>query len=182
MKQFGFILFLLGSIAACFTTALDPETLPWLAYVACLLVAGFGLFLLKKAQHAALKNDAVVADNLQQLDESLNKILVQLERLVAERESIPPYEFRFEIDRHFREDLNLFAEARHSMGHKFGLQHYAEVMSPFAAGERYINRIWTASTDGYIDEVQLYLDRALEQFKDAREKLTQAEVELAKAI
>ena len=54
------------------------------------------------------------------------------------------------------------------MMHVFGLQNYADVMSAFAAGERYINRVWSASTDGYIDEVRSYLDRATQQFREAR--------------
>jgi len=67
-----------------------------------------------------------------------------------------------------REDLNNFANARESMQHVFGLQNYADVMSAFAAGERYINRVWSASTDGYVDEVRNYLNRATEQFREAR--------------
>jgi len=35
------------------------------------------------------------------------------------------------------------------------------------AGERYINRVWSASTDGYVDEVRTYLKRATEQFSEA---------------
>jgi len=80
---------------------------------------------------------------------------------------LPVYEARFEIDRLLREDLNNFANARESMKHVFGLQHYADVMSAFAAGERYINRVWSASTDGYVDEVRSYLDRATQQFREA---------------
>jgi hypothetical protein len=53
------------------------------------------------------------------------------------------------------------------MIHVFGMQNYADVMSNFAAGERYINRVWSASTDGYVDEVNMYIDRALEQFREA---------------
>jgi hypothetical protein len=66
-----------------------------------------------------------------------------------------------------REDLNDFANARESMKHIFGLQNYADVMSAFAAGERYINRVWSASTDGYVDEVRSYLERATQQFREA---------------
>ena len=54
------------------------------------------------------------------------------------------------------------------MKHIFGLQSYADVMSAFAAGERYINKVWSASTDGYVDEVHNYLDRATQQFREAR--------------
>ena len=50
------------------------------------------------------------------------------------------------------------------MIHVFGMQNYADVMSHFAAGERYINRVWSASTDGYVDEVRTYLERARDQF------------------
>ncbi len=44
-------------------------------------------------------------------------------------------------------------------------------MSAFAAGERYINRVWSASADSYIDEVMLYLDKAQVQFIEARDIL-----------
>jgi hypothetical protein len=54
------------------------------------------------------------------------------------------------------------------MQHIFGLQSYADVMSAFAARERYINRVWSASTDGYVDEVRNYLDRPTRQFREAR--------------
>jgi len=75
---------------------------------------------------------------------------------------------RFEIDRRFRDDLFAFADARRSMIVLFGLQAYADIMSAFAAGERYLNRVWSASTDGYVDEVLQTIDRAHEQFVEAR--------------
>ena len=52
----------------------------------------------------------------------------------------------------------------------FGLQAYADVMSDFASAERYLNRAWSASTDGYIDEVMRSLDRSREQFLAASER------------
>ena len=47
-------------------------------------------------------------------------------------------------------------------------------MSDFAAGERYLNRVWSASADGYADEAMDYIDRARQQFEEARAKLAQA--------
>ena len=41
----------------------------------------------------------------------------------------------------------------------------------FAAAERYLNRVWSASTDGYIDEAHTYLGRSREQFDEARKIL-----------
>ena len=95
-----------------------------------------------------------MSGNLQILETSLTNILDNLETLNDDSDTLPVYEARFEIDRLLRDDLNNFANARESMKHVFGLQHYADVMSAFAAGERYINRVWSASTDGYVDEVR----------------------------
>ena len=59
------------------------------------------------------------------------------------------------------------------MIHVFGIQNYADVMSNFAAGERYINRVWSASTDGYVDEVREYLERAHRQFIEGYRHFTE---------
>jgi len=44
-------------------------------------------------------------------------------------------------------------------------------MGYFASGERYLNRVWSASADGYIDEVAAYLDKAQLQFSEALGKV-----------
>ena len=44
-------------------------------------------------------------------------------------------------------------------------------MSRFAAGERYLNRVWSASADGYIDEVNTYIEKSREQFSDCLSKI-----------
>jgi putative OPT family oligopeptide transporter len=71
------------------------------------------------------------------------------------------------IGREFPRDLDAFVQARESVAHRYGLQAYAEVMNPFAAGERYLNRVWSTSTDGYVDEAHRYIDMAREQFESA---------------
>jgi hypothetical protein len=60
------------------------------------------------------------------------------------------------------------------MVHLFGLQTYADIMSNFATGERYINRVWTASADGYDGEAEQYLGKAAEQFRNAQSQLAAA--------
>jgi hypothetical protein len=57
----------------------------------------------------------------------------------------------------------------------YGLPGFAAVMGPYAGGERYLNRVWSASADGYVDEVEDYLGRALEQFHLASEALRSLE-------
>jgi len=53
--------------------------------------------------------------------------------------------------------------------HRFGLPAYAGIMTEFATAERSINRAWSASADGYIDEVWLSLDRAQRRMHRAKE-------------
>ena len=77
------------------------------------------------------------------------------------------YITRVGTDSLLRGDLNNFANARESMEHFFGLQNYADLMSAFTAGERYITGVWSASIDGYVDEVRSYLVRATWQFREA---------------
>jgi hypothetical protein len=155
-------------LAGAFISVLDPTTVDWSWFVPVLILGTLALYTYRKAHHGEARASHRLSGNLQILETSLVNILGNLETLNADSANLPVYETRFEIDRLLREDLNNFANARESMKHVFGLQNYADVMSAFAAGERYINRVWSASTDGYIDEVRSYLERATQQFREAR--------------
>lgn len=163
------LLTIMGSfLAGAFISVLDPLEVNWLWFVPVLVIGLAGLYVFRKAHHGEAKASHRLSGNMQTLNTSLTNILANLESLSEASADLPVYEARFEIDRLLRKDLNNFANARESMMHVFGLQHYADVMSAFAAGERYINRVWSASTDGYEDEVRNYLDRATRQFREAR--------------
>jgi hypothetical protein len=75
------------------------------------------------------------------------------------------------IDDRLALDLATFVNARETMIHIHGLQAYADVMTQFAAAERSINRAWSASADGYIDEVWICLDRAKTLMTNAQQTL-----------
>jgi hypothetical protein len=168
MKTFALIIVTVSFLAGSFLSVLDPRMVNW-NYMVPVLAAGIvGLWLYRKAHHGETRAGHKLAGNIETLEKSLGNILAGLEALCERGEDLPVYEARFEIDRLFREDLNNFAEARESMIHVFGIQNYADVMSNFAAGERYINRVWSASTDGYVDEVRMYLERARNQFREGQ--------------
>ena len=101
--------------------------------------------------------------------------MAKLTRLDGEKKDLHPFDVHPRIDALFPQELNTFVEARKSIAHVYGLQAYAAVMNEFAAGERYLNRVWSASVDCYIDDVQEYLGRAREQFVRAREVLRSVE-------
>jgi hypothetical protein len=169
MKAFALILIIASFLVGAFLSSLDPQTVNW-AFMAPTLGVGLaGLWLHRRAAHGEIRAGRRLADNIQLLGSCLDNIRRNLDAVCARGDDLPVYEARFEIDRLFREDLSRFAEARESMIHVFGMQNYADVMSNFAAGERYINRVWSASTDGYVDEVRQYLNRAREQFIEAQQ-------------
>lgn len=169
MKTFALILVALSFLAGAFLSSLDPEAVNWVYMTPTLLLGLVGLWLHRKAAHREIHAGQRLAGNIDVLATSLDNIARNLDAVCARGDDLPVYEARFEIDRLFREDLSRFAESRESMIHVFGVQNYADVMSNFAAGERYINRVWSASTDGYVDEVRMYLERARGQFRDARQ-------------
>jgi len=169
MKTLALLLVIASFLAGAFLSSLDPQAVNWSFMAPTLGVGLIGLWLHRRAAHGEMRAGHRLADNIQVLGSSLDNIRRNLDAVCARGDDLPVYEARFEIDRLFREDLSRFAEARESMIHVFGMQNYADVMSNFAAGERYINRVWSASTDGYVDEVRMYLERAREQFREAQQ-------------
>jgi hypothetical protein len=175
MGSLGYSLTTVAFLAGAFVASLDAREIEWVYFLPCLLLGAVGVYLIKKTSMAHARSDETLASNKVDVEDSLAKIIKNLSAMDEGKQSIPPSHLRFEIDRQFRDDLNRFAEARHSLTHMYSLQVYAEIMSAFAAGERYLNRVWSASADGYVDEALDYIGRALDQFRDAQEKLDQAQ-------
>ncbi len=162
-----FLLLVIGFVSASLVAMFDVTEVNWLLFAGPLAVGFLGVIWHRRRLHALASHGELVTGNLSTLQTALGNIVTNLQPMVDKSDELPTHKARFEIDRLFREDLNKFANAREAMSHAFGLQAYADVMSSFAAGERYINRVWSASADGYVDEVNEYLKRALVQFQDA---------------
>ncbi len=170
-KQIGYTMVALSFLGCAFIASLDALTINWQIFLPVMAAGILGVTVVNKAIKREAHSDGVLSTNLGNIESSIERIVSNLVELNNNKLSIPPYEIRFEIDKTFREDLTLFADSRKSLGHRYGLQPYAEVMNAFAAGERYINRVWSASADSYVDEVMLYLDKAQVQFIEARDIL-----------
>jgi hypothetical protein len=173
MKNFGFLLLAGGFLGGAYATALDVDNVNWQLFVVSALVAIAGLVSFKRQASAHARSDTVLEMNRGELRESIHNIVTDLDEL-TNGETLRGDALRNRIDLHLREDLRRFADARESMVHLFGLQTYADIMSSFAAGERYINRVWSASADGYDEEAETYLGKAVKQFIEAQQQLQRA--------
>lgn len=185
MKKFGIILLIAGFLSSAFLAITQDQGLQWLPLIsgpisdemkwlpfgACMIMAIFGLTMIKRAEQSEAKSSILLQANKHILNDSIANILREITKINNSRKAIPCWEMRLEIDKRFRDDLNKFAEARKSMIHLYGIQAYADIMSNFAAGERYLNRVWSASADGYVDEVLTYIEKAKDQFSVAKELL-----------
>lgn len=173
MKGIGFALLAAGFLGGAFATSLDVQEVNWTIFVIAALAAVVGLILVKRQASAMARSDTVLDVNRTELRESIQNIVRDLEEMTGSAEQKGD-QLRDKIDLQLRTDLRRFADARGSMVHLFGLQTYADIMSSFAAGERYINRVWSASADGYDEEASTYLTKAATQFAQAQKLLTQA--------
>jgi len=171
MKSLGYILITLGFLMGSYFSVIDTEEVVWSMVGLSLLIGLGGVALVQASIRSQSTATDTVRTNISKLEESLARIVDKATRLDAEKDSINVYDFHHRIDDDFMSDLNIFVENRESIGHAFGLQSYANVMTHFATAERYLNRCWSASSDGYVDEVNEYLTRMKDQFTQALELL-----------
>lgn len=171
MKNFGFLLLIAGFLGGAYSTALDTEVTNWALFVPAALAAIVGVIMIKRQASGQATSESVLTANRAELKESLANIVGNLDDLIDAGATVPIDELRDEIDARLRDDLRRFADARESMIHLFSLQTYADIMSDFATGERYVNRVWSASADGYDSEARNYLGKAVAQFRDASQQL-----------
>ena len=173
MKNFGYFLVAAGFMGGAFATSLDVQNVNWALFAGTAGAALVGLVIFKRQLSALARSEEVLEGNRVELRESIANVVNDLGDIIN-GELTQGAVLRDRIDLKLREDLRRFADARESMVHLFGLQVYADIMSSFAAGERYINRVWSASADGYDEEANTYLKKAAGQFEEAKQQLLKA--------
>lgn len=171
MGKMGYLMITVGFLAGALAATADKEDVQWGYFAAALAVGAVGVGLIRFGAHREKRVEGKLASDIQSIESSLKRIVENMTGLNAQKSSINTYDVRHRIDELFPEDLAVFVEARESIVHSHGLAAYADVMSSFAAGERYLNRVWSASADGYIDEVNAYIEKAQVQFAESLEKI-----------
>ena len=157
-----------GFLGAAYATSLHAQQVDWTLFVISALISTAGVIIAKRMDSADARSESVLNTNRAELNESITNIVTGLGDTAYESGE----QLRDWIDEQLRPDLRRFADARESMVHLYGLQTYADIMSNFATGERYINRVWSASADGYDSEAATYLEKAAGQFAEAQTQLS----------
>jgi hypothetical protein len=173
MKNLGYFLLAAGFLLGAYSTVLDVDNVNWTLFGFAAAGAVIGLILIKRLAAAHATSTEVLEMNRGELRESIENIVRDLAEITGNG-GTKGAELREAIDLRLRNDLRRFADARQSMVHLFGLQTSADIMICCAAGERYINRVWSASADGYDEEAETYLSKAARQFTNAKEQLAAA--------
>ena len=167
MRHFGYLLITVGFLGGSFEVVRQVEGVNAASFLVWLGIGIVGVVVAQRARKAEATDVEVITTNVRAIESSLEVLTAEAKKLNAEKSEINVYDLRHRIDAAFMADLVKFVDARESIAHSYGLKAYAEVMNRFAAGERSLNRVWSASTDGYIDETSNYLEKAATHFEDA---------------
>ncbi|MCG8423035.1 MAG: hypothetical protein MJE77_34460 [Proteobacteria bacterium] len=171
MHFFGLVLITLGFIGGALYAVLDKESIDWWWFSSFAVLGAAGVGMVQLAIQRAASDETLTEANVQALRTSLGRIVSNLAVLDGEKNSIDVYDLPQRIDHEFRDDILSFVDARESIVHVYSIHAYADVMSHFAAAERYLNRVWSCAADGYIDEAHEYINRSHKQFTEAQARL-----------
>ncbi len=175
MRLLGSVLLAVGFLAGAYVAVSRVDAVSWLPYGVCAAVMVAGMVLLRLARAAELEAAGDKhAEDMAVLQSSLAALIEKVRLLESAREDEDQLAVHGRIDAELMEDVNTFVEARESMIPRLGMQRYADVMSPFANGERLLNRAWSASADGYVDEVRSCITSARLELEKAAELLAGA--------
>ncbi|MBW2561967.1 MAG: hypothetical protein JRE40_14100 [Deltaproteobacteria bacterium] len=176
MKKFGYSLITAGFLVAALIAVIDTKTVNWMHFIPALAVGIVGVIMVRVYEHAHRTSEDKITGHLTDIETSIASIANKISSLSAASDSMDTYHLRNEIDELFTADIIKFVDARQAITQVYGLQEYADAMSYFASAERAINRAWSASTDGYKNEVNASLQKANEYFAIVNEKIINLKV------
>lgn len=178
MKALGSLCLLVGFLSGAYVVVAQVHAIEWVHYGigATFMLAGIALMHVARSRAAAGSDQH--DEDLDVLEASLEKLGVKVEGLAAIEADEDLLDVHRRIDAELLEDLDAFVEVRESMIPRLGMQPYANIMSPFATGERLLNRAWSASADGYVDEVRRCVQEAASEVRSAQARLREARAAL----
>lgn len=163
-----------GFLGGAYVVVAQEDSVNWTHYIIAMAVMFAGLIASRIAAKDSASSEGANQASLETLRASLARIRDTVGTFVGIEDDQALTEVHERIDGELVEDLGEFVESRESMIRLFGMQTYADIMSAFATGERLINRTWSASADGYVDEVKKCLRQAQAEFENAANQLEAA--------
>lgn len=181
LRWVGIALLWIGFFAGSFFAVCQTEikgnawmTIPWLYYGLSAVVCGVGIVLIRSQEKAEAGQSEETENKMGLLWERLNQLSDEVGSLKKSAPKANPHEISDTIEQRCNPLYNDFADHREGLTRRFGLDEFADIMTAFASAERYTNRAWSASADGYRDEAvasletaHSFLDQAIERFKQA---------------
>ena len=134
MKILGYALIVAGFLVGALVSVVEELEVSWGYYLIALAAGALGVAIVRVSSTREAKAEDKLATDIKNIHESLARIVEKVTALNQQKAEINPYDYRHRIDDELPEDLNAFVEARESIGHVYGLQSYADVMSIFASG------------------------------------------------
>jgi hypothetical protein len=168
MIRVGQILITIGFLISALSTAMDPIDVNWALFTPGAVLGVVGIVVAIMGRREYSRSIERLTTNLSAIGESLTELAESAQKMDAEKKDIFVYDVHERIDEAFPKPLDRFVQARVSVIHAFGMNDYANLMNHFAAGERAINRAWSASVDGYVEEVHKSITKSALHFKDAK--------------
>ncbi len=174
MKRVGLVLLFGGFLAGSFLATQLHDGVNWGLFAVAGGAMLVGLVCVRIAAKSHGDDAGVHEASVQSLLDNVGQVVTRLEAMTTNKDDIFVYDVHGKIDAELAQPLADFADARESMIPLYGMKRYADVMSAFAVGERNINRAWSASADGYVDEVWASLTRAEALMREAQAQLASA--------
>ena len=145
--------------------------IPWVWYLISAASCIAGIVVLFKAKSTEGQKSDQSESSLAEIGTSFDRLIGNIQSLGKDVQSIPPSQITKRIDDQLADDFRIIADGRDSITKEYGLDVFADVMTQFAAGERALNRAWSAAADGYVDEADTCIHRGLGMLQQAQSLL-----------
>ena len=188
IRSIGHFLLWCGFLGGVFVAVRNVEiagdkwnTIQWPFYALAIGVGVAGVVLLRMTQMQAATHADKLESDIKIIEVSVKDLLAEFAKLLASKHEVDVYAIHKLIDTRLMESISKFVEARETLIHTYGLRQYADLMTDLSIAERKINRAWSASADGYVDEVWLSLDRADARLQAVDQNLAEYKKEAAES-
>lgn len=176
-KMIGILLFVLGSIVAITSAAKVPEAQGEYpntvgAFLGAISLAILGNILWHKSEKNIIKAQLEEHKNDSNNPLSLLSSTVgAIEELFNKAQNTQGMELCEEVDKVLDTYVHPFTEKRKTFMDILGQAKGAEILLDVAYGERMLNRVWSAASDGHHQEALNSISESLENYKKATSKL-----------